>query len=79
MPTLREIRAARGRCRRKFLTYYPGGSADEDYGSRPSWETYSGPLAFAAQVREDVEDIGPRDMIDIRSYIWVLGSDEYPD
>jgi len=27
----------------------------------------------------DTADLGPRDMIDLQSFIWVLGSDEYPD
>jgi hypothetical protein len=52
---------------------------DLPYASRPNWETYASLLAFAAQVREDVEDLGPRDMIDLQSFIWVMGSDEYPD
>jgi hypothetical protein len=52
---------------------------DFAYRSRPSWETYASLLAFAAQVREDVAGLGPRDMIDLQSFIWVLGSDEYPD
>jgi hypothetical protein len=48
-----------------------------DYASRPSWETYSSLLEFAAQVRRDQRDLSPRDMIDIQSFIWVQGSDEY--
>lgn len=47
------------------------------YKSRPNWETYSSMLNFAKQVREDVSDLKPRDMIDIQSFIWVQGSDEY--
>jgi hypothetical protein len=50
-----------------------------DYESRPQWRTYASLLAFAAAVRAAVEDLRPRDMIDIQSFIWVLGSDEYPD
>ena len=34
-------------------------------------------LQFAATVRPDVRDLKPRDMIDIQSFIWVQGSDEY--
>ena len=30
-------------------------------------------------VRNEVADLRPRDMIDIQSFIWVLGSDEYDD
>lgn len=49
-----------------------------EYASRPSMDTYGSLLDFAARVRKDVKDLGPRDMIDIQSYIWVQGSDEYP-
>jgi hypothetical protein len=50
---------------------------DFHYESRPSWETYASLLAFAATVRRDLRDLRPRDMIDIQSFIWVQGSDEY--
>lgn len=49
------------------------------YRSRPNFETYSNALALAARVRRDQRDLGPRDMIDIQSFLWVQGSDEYPD
>jgi hypothetical protein len=49
------------------------------YQSRPSWETYARLLEFAATVRRDLRDLRPRDMIDIQSFLWVQGSDEYPD
>ena len=49
------------------------------YQSRPNWETYSSLLAFAETVRNDLHDLRPRDMIDIQSFLWVQGSDEYPD
>ena len=48
------------------------------YASRPSWDTYASVLAFAGQVRRDLADWKPKDMIDLQSFIWVLGSDEYP-
>jgi hypothetical protein len=48
------------------------------YASRPNWDTYQSLLGFAEQVRTDTADLGPRDMIDLQSFIWVLGSDEYP-
>lgn len=51
---------------------------DFAYHSRPSWETYASLLAFAEQIRRDLRDLRPRDMIDIQSFIWVQGSDEYP-
>jgi hypothetical protein len=28
-------------------------------------------------VRRDQRDLKPRDMIDLQSFIWVMGSDEY--
>lgn len=51
---------------------------DLAYSSTPNWDTYRSMLEFAKQIRTDVLDLQPRDMIDIQSYIWVLGSDEYP-
>jgi hypothetical protein len=50
---------------------------DLPYRSRPNWETYSAVLELAAAVRADLRDIKPRDMIDIQSFLWVQGSDEY--
>ncbi len=52
---------------------------DLPYRSKPNWETYSNLLRFAETVREDLRDLRPRDMIDIQSFLWVQGSDEYPD
>jgi hypothetical protein len=51
---------------------------DFRYQSRPSWATYASLLEFAETVRSDQRDLGPRDMIDLQGFIWVLGSDEYP-
>ena len=50
---------------------------DLSYNSRPSWSTYSSLLRFADMMRRDLSDLKPRDMIDIQSFIWVIGSDEY--
>jgi hypothetical protein len=47
------------------------------YRSKPNWETYNCLLAFAEQVRRDQRPLKPRDMIDLQSFIWVQGSDEY--
>jgi len=47
------------------------------YESRPNWATYQSLLAFAQLVRRDLRDLRPRDMIDLQSFIWVQGSDEY--
>lgn len=51
---------------------------DLRYASRPSWALYRGLLDFARKVRTDQRDLRPRDLIDIQSFLWVQGSDEYP-
>jgi hypothetical protein len=50
---------------------------DFRYNSKPDWSTYASLLAFAKMVRRDMADLGPRDMIDIQSFMWVQGSSEY--
>jgi hypothetical protein len=50
---------------------------DFAYRPRPGWETYASLLAFAARIRADMRDLRPRDMIDVQSFIWLLGSEEY--
>ncbi|HWI37449.1 MAG TPA: hypothetical protein VNU64_13430 [Burkholderiales bacterium] len=52
---------------------------DFRYSSRPNWGTYASLLEFAARVRRDVRELRPRDMIDLQSFIWVQGSDEYDE
>ena len=52
---------------------------DFTYKSRPNWDTYQSLLAFADAVRRDNRDLRPRDMIDLQSFIWVQGSDEYEE
>ena len=47
------------------------------YTSRPDWPAYERLLAFAAQVRRDTRHLGPRDLLDIQSFIWIQGSEEY--
>jgi hypothetical protein len=47
------------------------------YTSRPDWPAYQRLLAFASQVRRDTRHLGPRDLIDIQSFIWIQGSEEY--
>jgi hypothetical protein len=49
------------------------------YASKPTWPLYKGLLDFVARVRSDIGDLRPRDMIDMQSFLWVQGSDEYPD
>lgn len=50
---------------------------DFHYESKPTWETYASLLQFAAVCRRDLNDLNPRDFIDLQSFIWVQGSDEY--
>ena len=50
---------------------------DFRYQSRPNWDTYASLLEFAETVRRDLRDLRPRDMIDLQSFIWVQGSEEY--
>jgi hypothetical protein len=48
-----------------------------DYRSRPNWPTYQSYLSLAETTRRRIRDLKPRDMIDIQSFLWVQGSDEY--
>lgn len=50
-----------------------------DYKARPNWTTYASLLTLTRSIRRDVLDLGPRDMIDMQSFLWVQGSDEYPE
>lgn len=52
---------------------------DFKYQSKPNWETYQSLLDFAEEVRKTTKTLQPRDYIDLQSFIWVMGSDEYPD
>ena len=52
---------------------------DFRYRSRPAWDVYANLLDFAAVVRRDQRDLRPRDQIDIQSFLWVQGSDEYEE
>jgi hypothetical protein len=47
------------------------------YQSKPNWETYLRLLEFAETIQRDLRDMKPRDMIDLQSFMWVQGSDEY--
>ena len=51
---------------------------DFRYESKPNWEVYANLLEFATTLRHDLADLKPRDMIDLQSFAWVQGSDEYP-
>ena len=50
---------------------------DFRYETTPSWNVYSQLLDFAGLIASDLKAKGPRDMIDIQSFVWVIGSDEY--
>lgn len=52
---------------------------DFRYQSRPSLETYTNLLEFAHLIQSDLQDLEPQDMIDIQSFIWVQGSDEFEE
>lgn len=52
---------------------------DFDYISPPNWDTYESLLAFAGSIRSDTKNLHPRDHIDLQSFIWVMGSEEYPE
>jgi hypothetical protein len=47
------------------------------YSPQLSWTTYASVLEFADVVRADLADLAPKDQIDIQSFLWVQGSDEY--
>ena len=49
------------------------------YEARPNWTSYSNFLRFTEQVRRDIQDLHPRDMIDLQSFLWVQGSNEYEE
>jgi hypothetical protein len=48
-----------------------------EYRSKPNWGTYANLLEFAETIRRDLRDLKPRDLIDLQSFIWIQGSDEY--
>lgn len=52
---------------------------DFNYVSKPNWNTYESLLQFAKLIKEDTKSYRPKDYIDLQSFIWVLGSEEYPD
>jgi hypothetical protein len=52
---------------------------DFEYESKPQWQTYESLLNFADRIEQDNADLKPRDMIDLQSFIWVQGSDEYDE
>jgi hypothetical protein len=47
------------------------------YKPQVNWKTYQCMIAFAEQVRADIADLSPRDMMDLQSFIRVQGAEEY--
>ena len=52
---------------------------DFDYRSQPTWSAHASLLNCAQTIRRDRVDWRLRDMVDIQSFIWALGSDEYTE
>ncbi len=53
---------------------------DLQYAAQPSWPGYHSLLTLAAIIRRDLDrrpNFKARDMIDVQSFIWVQGADEY--
>ena len=50
-----------------------------NYHTKPNWNTYQSLLQFADEIKKDTRRYNPKDFIDLQSFIWVMGSDEYPD
>jgi hypothetical protein len=46
-----------------------------EYHPTPSWSTYENLLRFGETIHKI--SMSPKDQIDVQSFIWVLGSDEY--
>lgn len=49
------------------------------YHAQPNPRTYRSLHEFAATILLDLRDLGPSDMIDIHSFIWVQGAGEYEE
>jgi hypothetical protein len=45
-----------------------------DYEARLNWPVYESLLSLAEQTEQALADLGPRDRIDIQSFIWVIGA-----
>jgi hypothetical protein len=53
---------------------------DLQYDAQPAWPGYHSLLTFAAIIRRDLDrrpNFKARDMIDVQSFIWVQGAEEY--
>jgi len=50
---------------------------DLRYDAEPNWTTYRQLLRLCQLLAEDLKDLGPKDYIDIQSFIWCIGDDNY--
>lgn len=48
-----------------------------NYKPQPNWLTYSCLLRLAGLLKQDLTELGPRDMIDVQSFLWVTGEGSY--
>jgi hypothetical protein len=44
-----------------------------NYAPKPNWLTYEKLLVFARYLKDELDDLRPRDMIDVQSFIWCTG------
>ena len=47
------------------------------YRPEPNWLTYRRILDFSEYLREQIEELEPRDMIDVQSFMWVIAPGSY--
>ena len=45
---------------------------DIKYATKLSWQTYKGMLAFSNYLRKELDDLKPRDNIDVQSFMWAI-------
>jgi len=50
---------------------------DLKYASRPNWETYKSLLDFTKEIKKEIKPMKPKDMIDLQSFIFVIGWEGY--
>ena len=44
------------------------------YEARPNWNTYNHVLELSNYIHEKLSELGPRDLIDIQSFFWIIQS-----
>jgi hypothetical protein len=51
-----------------------------DINFRPdlNWQTFKSVLDFSEYLKSELKDLKPRDMIDIQSFMWCLGTNKKP-